>query len=694
MRLTRRSFLRMIPSGALATVLAACGIRQQPAPTPTATPDAPSPEPVARRYLQGWRAGDFDAMYSLLSTEAQAMTSRDAFRQRYRQIFDEATIYAFETELVSAGRIDVDDAAADFDVTYRTRLVGDLSYRLRLNMRREQGDWRIAWTPTAILPHLEGENLVRLFSRTSTRGVIYDRNNEVLAAQGAIVTIGVVPGRIEDEATVQALLTNLLGLQPIEIAEKYAGQPEEWFIPIGDVSFETMQQNYDRLAQTAGIAMREKAARSYPQGRTASHIVGYVGAITAEELAAFGERGYEEDDVVGKFGLEQAAEELLAGKKGGRLVVLSPEGDEVATLADVPAQQSCSLHTTVDLGIQRDAEEILGERRGAIVVLEVTSGKVLALASYPRFDPNAMANLLDPQERQAVAQQPGDPLLNRAVQGVYPPGSVFKIVTMGAGLETGLYTAQSGFNCPGFWDRLGILMYCWLRSGHGAIDLFNGLVESCDVVFYEVGLALYNKGKSLLQDFGRRFGFGSVTGIELDEAAGLMPDDAWKRTQFGEGWAPGDTVNLAIGQGFLLVTPLQIARMMAAIANGGTLYRPTLFEYAEDVTGKAARITFSTEVAGRLDLAPEHVTTIQNALARVTQPPRGTARRAFEGLSVSVAGKTGTAETPAEEPHAWFAAYAPVEQPQVAVVAMVENAGEGSQVAAPLVREMVERYFA
>lgn len=695
MRLTRRDLLRFIPAGTLATLLAACGLGDEPTPTvtPTATPFAHSPEPAARAFLDAWEAGDFDTMYSLLTADAQASITRESFEQRYHGIFNEATIYDFETDLRGASRLGVSDAGAEFTVTYRTRLVGDLNVTARLPMQRTGEEWRIAWSPATIIPALGESNVLQLFERTSTRGVIYDRSGEILATQGAIVTIGVVPGEIEDEAALQALLSRLLDMEPFEVAEKYAGQPADWFIPIGDVAFETMQANYDALVQMPGVSLREKAARSYPQGRTASHVVGYVGAISAEELSALGERGYTEEDIVGKLGLERTAEELLAGKKGGRLAVLTPEGDEVTTLADVPAEQSRSLHTTLDLNLQRAAEKILGERQGSIVALDVATGKVLALASYPRFDSNAMANLLSPRERQAVGQQPGQPLVNRAVQGVYPPGSVFKIVSMAAAMQNDIYTRQSGFNCPGFWDRLGITMRCWRQSGHGAIDLFNGLIESCDVVFYEVGLALYNRSETQLQEAARRFGFGTATQIELDESAGLVPDGEWKRAQLGEGWTPGDTVNMSIGQGFLLVTPLQIARMMAAVANGGTLYQPTLYDYAEDVTGNADRIAFDPQESGRLDLSDGILSTIREALEGVTQPSRGTARAAFDGFPVPVAGKTGTAEASGEEPHAWFASYAPADQPQIAVVAMLEHAGEGSEQAAPVVRDVLARYF-
>ncbi len=693
MTLTRRQLLKLIPAGTLAALISACGRGRAVPLTPTATPPAPSPEPVARAFLGAWNADDFDTMYAFLAEPTRRALDRDAFEAVYRGVFREARIYAFETELVAAGRLSAEEAGADFDVTYHTRLTGPLTFRPRLWMRLEKGEWRITWTPAAILPELGERNLVKLFPRVPPRGVIYAKERVILATHGVVVTVGVVPGRIEDEATLLATLSRLLGRPPEEIAARYAGQPADWFVPVGLISAEEAQANYDALTQVAGIEMRERAARAYPQGERAGHVVGYVGPISAEELATLAERGYEETDLVGKLGVERAAEPLLAGRKGGRLVVLSPDGAEVSTLADVPAEQSRNVHITLDMALQERAEALLGERRGSVVVLEVPGGRVLALASFPRFDPNAVANLLSPQERLAVAQRPDRPLVNRATQGLYPCGSVFKIVTMTAALETGLFTPQSTFTCTGVWTRLGIPMWCWKRDGHGVIDLYNGLIESCDVVFYEVGLALYNQDPNLLQAFARRMGFGAPTGIEVDEEAGLVPDDGWKRAQVGVGWTPGDTVNMAIGQGFLLVTPLQVAHMMVTVASGGTIYRPTLLAMAEDVTGRASTVTYQPEVVGTLDVGAGVMETVRSALARVTQPPRGTANFVFRDFPIPVAGKTGTAEAPGEEPHAWFAAYAPADRPEVAVVAMLENAGEGSGVAAPVVRDVLAAYF-
>ncbi|HYN89424.1 MAG TPA: penicillin-binding transpeptidase domain-containing protein, partial [Ardenticatenaceae bacterium] len=496
--LSRRDLLKVAPAGALALLLAACG-RSQPGPTPTVamtpTAEPESPQHTARAFLDAWQRGDYSAMYALLAPTAQVTLAEEAFTQRYQGILAEATVYEFACTVISAGVTGPNQGATDFETTYKTRLVGDVTVHPRMEMTLVDGLWRINWTPSLIVPELGAENLVRLFPRTSSRGIIYDRNGEIFATEGTIVTLGVVPGQIEDEGQVLAILSETLGRPPDEIRREYEGQPEDWFIPIGEIPFDTAQGRYDQLVSTPGVALRERAIRSYPYQHTASHVVGYVAAISAEELTAFGERGYEETDRVGKIGVEKYGEEILAGKKGGRLAVLSPGGQEVATLADVPAVQSRSLNLTLDFPLHLRCEQILGERLGSICVLDVATSRVLALASWPRFDPNAMSNELSSEQRQATASQPGQPLLNRATQGLYPPGSVFKIVTMATALERGGMGLEIAFDCPGFWEKLNIHMACWKEGGHGHIDLYQSLVQSCDVAFYEVGYSLYKSGQ-------------------------------------------------------------------------------------------------------------------------------------------------------------------------------------------------------
>lgn len=699
LNLTRRAFLKLAPAGTLAALLAACGQTEAPPPTtplpPTPSPDAPSPEFVGRRFLEAWKAEDFDSMYAMLSAEAQAKIDRESFEARYRGVLAEATVYSFDATPVAAGRLDATNAAVEFDLLYRTRLVGDIPLRPRMSLVLAENDnWRISWTPALIIPALGDTNRLQMFSRTSSRGVIYDRNRTVMAAEGAIVTIGVIPGNIEDAAVVQGLISELSGMAPGEVAEKYAGQPPEWFVPIANISFETSQANYDRLTTTPGISLRDQAARSYPQGQVGSNLIGFVGGVSAEELTALGERGYEESDFVGKQGVESWGEEILAGKKGGRLTILTQEGKEVETLADTPAVQSRSLYLTIDANLQRAAEEALQNRKGSIIIADVATGHILAMACYPRFDPNIMSSDLDPAARAALAANPDQPLVNRATQGAYPSGSLFKIITMAAGMElAGLPQTDPHF-CSGSWTDMGFPMACWKSSGHGNIDLYHGLEQSCNVVFYETGVDLYRVSDISLQQMAQAFGIGQSTGIEVDETTGLLPTPAWKEQELNDVWVPGDTVNLSIGQGFLQVTPAQMLRAVLGVASGGLVRELSLVSRAEDPTGVTPPTDFTKPEPPRLPIRNDTLNTIRAAMRAVAVPPWGTASGSFGDFPVAIAGKTGTAETvPGQPTHAWFAGYAPFDQPQIAFISMLEYGGEGSGAAAPMMKTVLQRYF-
>jgi penicillin-binding protein 2 len=432
----------------------------------------------------------------------------------------------------------------------------------------------------------------------------------------------------------------------------------------------------------------------YNEGDLAAHLVGHLGAIPPDDLADWQLQGYRGDELVGRTGVEAWGESYLAGRRGGQLVTLNRQNEEVAQVAQADPQPGRSIYLTIDKALQAEAERILNQRPGAIVVLEANTGFVLAMAGYPRFDPNLFATGIDQETWNTLNTDPNRPFIGRGTQGTYPPGSVFKIVTMAVGMEKLDLTANTTFFCTGTWDRLGdqFIKTCWLKTGHGRINLQDGLTQSCDSVFYDVGLALQNAGPQILPDMARAFGLGTVTGIAgVEETPGLVPDPAWKLMEQGVSWFPGDSVNLAIGQGYLLTTPLQIASLLAAVGNGGTLYRPQLIHRISEPTG-SDQIS-QPEVLARLPVDPEHLTVIRIGLEGVVSGARGTARKAFEGATFTAAGKTGTAETGQEEPHAWFAGYAPADSPQVAIAVVVEHAGEGSKAAAPLFRQVVEAYF-
>jgi len=332
-------------------------------------------------------------------------------------------------------------------------------------------------------------------------------------------------------------------------------------------------------------------------------------------------------------------------------------------------------------------------------VLDVHTGAIRALASGPGFDANAFIGPAGAVGRSQILADPRRPLFNRVTQGTYPAGSVFKIVTLATALEKGgMDPDQTFFYCPGYWEGLGpaARKECWKTEGHGNISLKEGLIGSCNVVFYSVGQILDGAGQDLLPEMGRGLGFGEPTGlIGIPEESGLVPDPGWKANALNENWWVGDTVNLSIGQGHLLVTPLQIARMMAAIANGGTLYSPYVIDRIGAGGDTLPEQVTQPQAVGTLPLSPENLAVIQEGLLGVTTHPIGTATHRFAGLNILVAGKTGTAEAGRADaqPHSWFAAYVPADRPEIAIAAVLENAGEGSTVAAPLVRQVIEAYY-
>jgi len=666
-----------------------------PSPTPVPTLDVATPEAVGRGFLSAWEAADYAAMYHLLLPSLRAGLSAADFEQVYRSIMDITTVISV-TLVPQTLTIDKDKAWIAFTATWHTGLFGPLQADNQLSLVQEGAQWGIDWHRDTVWPDLVSGNTFAVEYQIPPRANIYDRDGAGLAVPSSIVTVGVIPEQIQDEDAVLDALSQVLALSAEKIQAAYAGQPANWYIPIGDITGEESLTHNDLLS-LPGIQRRERPGRLYPLDGVASHVVGWVSPIPAESYSDYRQRGYRGDELVGISGLEAWGESTLAGTNGGRLSIVSADGTHIKVITERRPERGRAIYTTLDRALQYSAEQTLGAQRGAVVALDIDTGAILAMASGPHFDNNVFIHLTDEWSRQFVLNNPDLPLFNRAVQGLYPSGSVFKVVTMAAALEAGGLTTESSFYCPGYWDGLGEVnrKFCWLETGHGAITLKEGLSASCNVTFYEVGKILDGISPETLPTYGRAFGFGAKTGLqEFTEADGLIPDPAWKLATYHEGWGTGDTVNLAIGQGYLLVTPLQVARMMAAVANGGTLYRPYLVDRFVDSAGNAEPVT-SPQAAGRLPISQEHLTSIQEALYGVTTASFGTATHRFQGLGIPVAGKTGTAEPANKEdlPHAWFAGYFPADDPHIAMVVLVENAGEGSTIAAPMFRQIIERYY-
>lgn len=662
-------------------------------PTVTPTP-LPGADGTAQAYLAAWQTGDYDRMYSLLTPPSQVQLPRETFKRFYLQPLREATVTRVGAQLRALLHQDK-TATADFFTSWETLLFGTIEANNRMRLQFLDNRWGVTWQPTLVLPQLgHGVNLSFL-SVQPTRGNIYDRNFHALATQGDMVTVGIIPQRLDAEQNATGHVSRITGVSIERIDAAIAASQPDWFVPVAEIDFET-SLSYDNLFNSLlGVERRTHEVRMYNDGETASHIVGYMGPMPAEDKLAYLERGYSGDEVVGLSGLEKWAEFDLAGKRGGRLVALTSSRTVQAEIGTATAQAGSSLYVTFDTAFQVTVESLLGEQLGAVVVMDADTGALHALASYPRFEPARFSAGFDSNAWAEIYANADRPLVNRAAQGAYPPASIFKIVTLAAALESLQVDPSQSYFCQGHWYGLGPQFGkdCWLKTGHGNINLIDGLTQSCDVVFYELGLALHRTDPQLLPDWARKFGLGEPTNlVGLPEHGGVVPDSAWKRAALSQAFFDGDAVNSAIGQGYMLATPLQITRMMAAIANNGHLVQPRVVDRIVSIDG--VEQTFQSESAP-LSLSAETMTLIQNSLRDVTSGVQGTARRAFEGFPYEVAGKTGTAESGQEDPHAWFSGYIPTQNGSAVVITViVEHAGEGSAVAAPIFRQVAEAYLA
>jgi penicillin-binding protein 2 len=661
---------------------------------------------VALKYLDAWKRDDYATMYPLLTSLSQDAIHSEEFTNHYQSVAVEAALSGVDYEILSV-LVNPETAQVRYRVTLHSVLVGDIPRDTVMNLRLEAGAWRIEWDDTLVLPELKGGNYL-VMNRSGyipARANIYDRNGHALVAQADATAVGLRPDQVDPASADQlfATLSELTGVRADTIRALYESAPAgaDWYIPLGEVSAELISSQFGALSGMKGIMMQPYKSRYYYDGGIAPHIVGYVSAIQPEEVEEYKRKGYQQDERVGRSGIEKWGEAYLSGKRGGALYVFNAQGQPVTRLAETQAQPSQAIYTTLDRDFQVAAQQAIAKFRGAIVILERDTGRVLVMVSSPGFDPNAFEpiNYNSAQLRFAITSDPEQPLLNRATQGQYPLGSVFKIVTMSAALESEVYTAATTYQCGYFFDELpGARLNDWtyeyyLKNGQtipsGLLTLPEGLIRSCNPFFWHIGLDLYDQGLTTqVSEVAARFGLGKPTGIlGLDEAVGQVPAP---KNQV-------DAVNMAIGQGDVLVTPMQVANFMAAIGNGGRFYRPQVIEKTASPEGKPSS-QFKPELLGRLTIRPDTLEVLQQALVGVirNEKPRGTAWHVFTGLDVPVAGKTGTAQSANGAPHAWFAGYTFAERedkPDIAGVVLVENVGEGSDYAAPIFRRIVELYF-
>ncbi|MBU2609632.1 MAG: hypothetical protein KJ606_01610 [Chloroflexi bacterium] len=683
-------------------------------PTPQiVTTRMPSVEAAMRAYLDAQMSEDFAAMYPMLDQATQDSLSQEDFTQRYKNALTAMSVNEMEYSILST-LTNPGNAQAAYRVIYHSSLYGDIQREMTAHFSLEAGAWRIQWDDSLILPELAGGYKLLSDYKIPARGDIYDRNGNPLVTQTKAVALGLIAGGVppEFEESLFSELWRLTGVRPEVIRYAYENYPSGLYVPIGEASQNAVDERFAALSAYSGLQMNTYTSRYY---FTASQAVGYTQSIFPEELESYRRNGYSGGERVGKSGIEKWGEPYLAGRNEARLYLVDANGNLGNPIAQTESKPADSIYLTIDRDLQDWAQQAMDGFPGAIVVLERDTGRVLAMVSEPGLDPN----LFDPNNYNSInlsnmINNPAQPLFNRAAQGQYPLGSVFKIITMAAALESGVFTPQSTYDCQYDFTELGAthILYDWTwdrcqdelqqdptlqrckTQPSGLLTLPEGLMRSCNPWFMHIGLNLFTLGRgNAISDMARSFGLGQATGIQqVAEVTGQIPNA-------GDGV---QATSIALGQSDVRVTPLQVAVFTAAIGNGGTLYRPQIVEKIQPVTTNAplsgdSILTFKPEAQGVLPLTPENLQVIQDAMRSVVEHRRGTAYIRFSGLSIPVAGKTGTAESGIPDyPHAWFAGYTLADRPDkpdIAIVVLVENKGEGSEYAAPIFRRIVEIYF-
>ncbi|MDP9265115.1 MAG: penicillin-binding transpeptidase domain-containing protein [Chloroflexota bacterium] len=671
----------------------------------------PAAEPVARAYASAWTTGDYPAMFASLTDESRARYGEDATTKRLPRIAEELTLRALDVQAGEAtraagadGKPDPRHASVPLSIAFHTARVGDFRAQTNLSLvlvgEKDKAAWRIDWSPQAILPQLTSGRLVRVTRLPTSRGRILARDGSELATFVDASVVGVVPGQIKNEAAMLASLSSIVALKAEDIKAKYtqAWVRPESFVPVKTI-FDLTADARAKLSVIEGAQLQPQRVRSYPTS-LAAQTIGYVGEASEADAAKRADRGFMPGDTVGKTGLEATLDDVLGGSFGWRLGIVESDERPVETLAETQPVPGQDAVLALDPVMQRAAESALGDQRGAVVVEDPWSGEVQAIASRPSFDLGAFIRQ-DGGVAQ-IAADPRKPLFNRATFGRYPTGSSFKPITAAAALRQGLYHAGDRIDCPAVWTGYGPQ---WRQLNHetsdlGPIDLRTALARSCNSFFYELGKRLNDANPDLLPDEAKSFGLGKGTDIDyVFEDGGLVPSRAWKAQQFANdpaaaGWNPGDATNLAIGQGFLLVTPLQMANYAAALSNDGIVWKPRLVLELRDRAGTTTK-TFPKAEAGHALSAATDLSLIRDGMRAVVTDPFGTVYFPFLGFAVPTAGKSGTAETTPGAPDAWFIGFAPFDRPALAIATILEEKPglTGSQDTAKISRTVLAARF-
>ena len=552
-------------------------------------------------------------------------------------------------------------------------------------------------------------NRIRLQSMAPFRGVIRDRSGKILVDNRPSYDLYVIPEDIHDAEDLLGRLALLGNLDMGPIREKISQSDNGYpFKPVcleKDISREKLAMLETRRFDLPGVMIKVSPQRHYFFGDLAAHVLGYLGEISEKQLKSGEFPHNKSGDLIGKTGIERSWQHALNGGRGGEQVEVDAAGRRIKVISRRPPVSGADVSLTINRELQMLAEKALDGKHGAVVAMDPRNGQILALASSPSYDPNLFITGFDAATWKNMVSSTDYPLHNRALTGQYPPGSVFKIVVALAGLQEGVITPHETLYCNGQYS-LGRGKYrCWKRWGHGSVNLHKALVESCDIYFYHLGLRL---GVDRIAHYAHQLGLGRKTGLNLGhEKGGLIPTAEWKLKRWGVPWQGGETVSTAIGQSFVLVTPLQVATFVSAVFNGGHVYRPQVTRWVRKPGGESI-FEFTPQLIGDVKIKPEYLELVKYALSGAVNHPRGTGSKA-RLADIKVAGKTGTAQVvnlkkekdakvKGEVPwkyrdHAWFVAVAPVDAPRITVAVLVEHGGHGGSAAAPIAKTLIEAYL-
>jgi len=535
-------------------------------------------------------------------------------------------------------------------------------------------------------------NSIRLLASRAPRGIIYDRKGKVLAKSRPSFSVTIYPWNLSQKDLTKTIkeISPIIRIKEERIYQTIEGsqRPFSSILLKEDIDLKTATKILERKLSLAGVDLQVQPLRYYPDGELLAPVLGHLGEIDKGQLKALRGKGYRLGERIGQDGLEGVYDEYLRGEDGGWQIRVNNRGQRMGVMGYKEPLPGNDLILTINRELQRVAWNSLEGRPGAIVILDPNNGEILSLVSSPAYNPNLFAGSLSEEDWLSLKGDLLHPLTNRAIQGQYAPGSVFKVITVLAALERGLASRDKKFSCSGAFPFKDRVFRCWRKEGHGTLNLKDAIIHSCDVYFYQLGL---ETGVDNIVDFSKEFGLDQETGIDLfEEEKGFLPSRKWRKDFLSREWYEGDTVNLSIGQGYLLVTPLQMANLISAVASRGKIYRPYLVKRILSPEGEIIK-EMRPHLIKEVRLEKENLDLLRESLSSVVNE-MGTGWRA-KIKGIEVAGKTGTAENPLGEDHAWFIGFAPCREPKIALAILVEHGGMGGEVAAPIAKKIFEAFF-